>query len=128
LSSAIELIRGSQFRMQEAIEGRTRLHHSFKAYLEHLAVVHERLVQRYRECNRRVRRGEGPGYFRVPPARPSFVDPPVLTSVPAYELDARDEVVARIDHYIQAVNEKFEQTMPEYQTVTQLGSLERATA
>jgi hypothetical protein len=128
LSGAIELIRGSQFRMQEAIEGRTRLHHSFKAYLEHLAVVYERLVQRYRECNRRVRRGEGPAYFRVPPARPSFVDPPVLAGVPAHELDARDEVIARIDHYIQAVNEKFEQTMPEYQTVTQLGSLERATA
>jgi hypothetical protein len=128
LSSAIELIRGSQFQMQEAIEGRTRLHHSFKGYLDHLAVVHERLVQRYRECNRRVRRGDPPTYFRIPPARPSFVEPPVLAAVAAYELDARDETIARIDYYIKAMNEKFEQTMPEYQTVTQLGSLERATA
>ncbi|HEY4648070.1 MAG TPA: hypothetical protein VIG95_03150, partial [Gemmatimonadales bacterium] len=78
LSSAIELIRSSQFGMQEAIEARTRLHHSFKGYLDHLAVVHERLVQRYRECNRRVRRGEAPAYFRVPPSRPSFVETPVL--------------------------------------------------
>ena len=128
LSGAIELIRGSQFQMQEAMEGRTRLHHSFKAYLDHLAVVHERLVQRYREGNRRVRRGEPPAYFRTPPARPSFVEPPVLTNVPAYELDAREETIGRIDYYIKAVNEKFEQTMPEYQTVGQLGSLERATA
>ncbi len=128
LSSAIELIRGGQFQMQEAIEGRTRLHHSFKAYLDHLAVVYERLVQRYRECNRRVRRGEPPAYFRVPPDRPSFLEVPALATVPAYELDTRDETIARIDHYIKAVNEKFEQTMPEYQTVGQLGSLERATA
>jgi hypothetical protein len=128
LSSAIELIRGSQFQMQEAIEGRTRLHHSFKGYLEHLAVVHERLVQRYRECNRKVRRGEPPAYFRAPPARPQFLEIPALAAVAAYELDARDETIARIDHYIKAVNEKFEQTMPEYQTVGQLGSLEHAIA
>jgi len=129
LSSAIELIRGSQLQMQQAIEGRTRLHHNLRSYFEHLAVVHERLIQRYRECNRRVRRGEAPLYFRSPPARPSFVDPPVLSPVAAYELDARDEVVTRIDYYIKAINEKFEQTMPEYQTVGQLatlGSMERA--
>lgn len=131
LSSAIELIRTSQLDMQQAVEGRTRLHHNYRSYLEHLAVVHERLVQRYRECNSRVRRGEAPLYFRTPPARPSFVDPPVLSPLAAYELDQRAEVIARIDHYIKTVNEKFEQTMPEYQTVGQLatlGSLERAIA
>jgi hypothetical protein len=131
LSSAIELIRASQFDMQQAIEGRSRLHHNYRAYLEHLAVVHERLVQRYRECNRRVRRGEAPLYFRTPPARPAFVDPPVMAPLAAHELDQRTEVIARIDYYIKAVNEKFEQTMPEYQTVGQLatlGSLERAIA
>jgi hypothetical protein len=131
LSSAIELIRSSQFDMQQAIEGRTRLHHNFRSYLDHLAVVHERLIQRYRECNRRVRRGEAPLYFRTPPARPSFVEPPVLSPVAAQELDSRAEVIARIDYYIKAINEKFEQTMPEYQTVGQLatlGSMQRATA
>jgi hypothetical protein len=131
LSSAIELLRGSQFDMQQAIEGRTRLHHNYRAYLEHLAVVHGRLVQRYRECNRRVRRGEAPLYFRTPPVRPDFVDPPVLASLAAHELDGRNDVIARIDYYIKAVNEKFEQTMPEYQTVGQLatlGSGERAPA
>jgi hypothetical protein len=131
LSSAIEVIRSSQFEMQQAIEGRTRLHHNLRAYFEHLAVVHERLILRYRESNRRVRRGEAPLYFRSPPPRPSFVDPPVLSPVAAFELDARAEVIARIDYYIKAINEKFEQTMPEYQTVGQLATLggsERATA
>jgi hypothetical protein len=131
LSSAIELIRASEFEMQQAIEARTRLHHNFRAYLDHLAVVHERLIQRYRECNRRVRRGDPPAYFRAPPARPQFVEVPILPPVVAQELDTRTELVARIDHYIKAVNEKFDLTMPEYQTVGQLatlGSLERATA
>jgi uncharacterized membrane protein YvlD (DUF360 family) len=131
LTSAIELIHGSQFEMQQAIEARTRLHHNFRAYLDHLAVVHERLIHRYRECNRKVRRGEAPKYFRTPPARPHFVEPPVLAPVTAHELDARAEVIARIDYYIKAINEKFEHTMTEYQTVGQLatlGSLQRATA
>jgi hypothetical protein len=130
MSSAIELIRGGQFGMQEAIEGRSRLHHNYRSYLDHLAVVHERLIQRYRECNRRLRRGEAPLYFRTPPARPTFVDPPVLAPL-AGELDSRSEVIARIDYFIKAINDKFEQTMPEYQTVGQLatlGTMERATA
>jgi hypothetical protein len=117
--------------MQLAIEGRSRLHLNYRAYLEHLAVVHERLIQRYRECNRRVRRGEAPTYFRTPPRRPAFVEPPVLSPLAGHEQDARPVVVERIDHYIKAVNDKFEHTMPEYQTVGQLatlGSMERATA
>jgi hypothetical protein len=131
LSSAIELIRSAQHEMQQAIEGRTRLHHNLRSYFDHLAVVHERLIQRYRESNRRVRRGDAPLYFKSPPPRPAFVDPPVLSPVAAFELDARTEVIARIDYYIKAINEKFEQTMPEYQTVGQLATLggdERAIA
>lgn len=131
LSSAIELIRTAQFDMQLAIEARSRLHFNYRAYLDHLAVTHERLVQRYREANRRVRRGDAPKYFRTLPQRPSFVEPPVLSPLAGHELDARLEVIERIEHYIKAVNEKFEQTMPEYQTVGQLatlGGLQRAPA
>jgi hypothetical protein len=128
LSAAVELIRDAQFDMQLAIEGRNRLHQNYVAYLNHLAVVHERLVQRYREVNRRVRRGEAPAYFRTPAARPSFVEPPLLSPMPSATNDVREEVIARIDYYIKAVNEKFEQTMPEYQTVGQLGAVELASA
>ncbi len=132
MSSAIELIRGSQFEMQQSIDGRTRLHHNLRAYFDHLAVVHERLIQRYRESNRREY-GEGKRRRTsgAPPTRPTFVDAPVLASLAAQELDVRSEVIARIDYYIKAINEKFEQTMPEYQTVGQLatlGSMELAPA
>ncbi len=129
MTSAIEMMRETQYDMQLAIEGRSRLHHNYRAYLEHLAVVHERLIQRYREGNRRVRRGDVPVYFRQPPARPAFVEPPVMSAMPGLEPDVRPEVIARIDEDIKAVNEKFSLTVPEYQTVGQLaniGSSERA--
>lgn len=123
MTSAIELMRAAQFDMQTAIEGRSRLHHNYRAYLEHMALVHERLIQRYREANRRVRRGEVPAYFRTAAVRPAFVDPPVMSPIPALEPDVRPEVIARIDEDIKAVNEKFSQTVPEYQTVGQLASM-----
>ncbi|HEX7337149.1 MAG TPA: hypothetical protein VF252_08075 [Gemmatimonadales bacterium] len=123
MTAAIELMRSAQFDMQQAIEGRARLHHNYRAYLEHLAVVHERLIQRYRDGNRRVRRGDVPPYFRQPPARPSFIEPPVMSPMPGMEPDVRPEVIRQIDEDIKAVNEKFAQTVPEYQTVGQLASL-----
>jgi hypothetical protein len=123
MTSAIELMRSSQFDMQQAIEGRSRLHHNYRAYLEHLTVVHQRLIQRYREGNRRVRRGDVPEYFRQPPTRPAFVDPPVMSPMPGLEPDVRPEVIARIDDDIKAVNEKFSQTVPEYKTVGQLANI-----
>jgi len=129
MTAAIELMRETQYDMQVAIEGRSRLHHNYRAYLEHLAVVHERLIQRYREGNRRVRRGDVPEYFRQPPTRPTFVEPPVMSQMPGLEPDVRPEVITRIDEDIKAVNEKFSQTVPEYQTVGQLaniGGAERA--
>ncbi len=123
MTAAIELMRSAQFDMQQAIEGRSRLHHNYRAYLEHLAVVHERLIQRYREGNQRVRRGDVPAYFRQPPARPAFIEPPVMPQMPGLEPDVRPEVITRIDEVIKAVNEKFDHTIPEYQTVGQLASV-----
>ena len=123
MTAAIELMRETQNDMQMAIEGRSRLHHNYRAYLEHLAVVHQRLIGRYREGNRRVRRGDVPPYFRQPPNRPAFVEPPVMSQMPGLEPDVRPEVIARIDDDIKAVNEKFSQTVPEYQTVGQLANI-----
>jgi hypothetical protein len=128
MSSAVQLIRDAQFDMLRAIEGRSRLHQNYLAYLNHLALVHERLIQRYREVNRRMRRGEAPAYFRRPAVRPRFVEPPPLSPLPGLEEDVRREVVSRIDHYIKSLNQRFEETMPEYQTVGQLGAMERASS
>jgi hypothetical protein len=109
-------------------DGRYRLLQSYRAYLNHLATVHDRLVQRYRDLNRRMRRGEAPAYFRKPAARPRFIEPPMLPPLPGLEEDSRKEVINRIDYYIKAVNQRLEETMPEYQTVGQLGAMERASA
>jgi hypothetical protein len=86
-------------------------------------VVHERLIQRYRDGNQRVRRGDVPAYFRQPPVRPTFVDPPVMSQMPGMEVDVRPEVIEQIDEDIKALNEKFAHTVPEYQTVGQLASI-----
>jgi hypothetical protein len=128
MSAAVQLIREAQFDMLHAIDGRYRLHQSYRAYLNHLALVHERLVQRYRDLNRRMRRGEAPAYFRKPAAHPRFIEPPMLPPLPGLEEDSRKEVINRIDYYIKAVNQRLEETMPEYQTVGQLGAMERASA
>jgi hypothetical protein len=46
-----------------------------------------------------------------------------MSQLPGLEPDVRPEVIARIDEDIKAVNEKFSQTVPEYQTVGQLANI-----
>ena len=131
MSSAIDLIRTSHYDMQLAIEGRSRLHQNYFAFLDHLAAVHERMIHLYRDTNCRARSVAEPAYFRNPVARPGFLDRPMLPLIPELEVDVRAEVVTRFEYYIKAVNEKFEQTLPEYQTVGQLttmGASQRAPA
>jgi hypothetical protein len=126
MTAAVQLIRDAQLGMLRAMEGRTRAHQMYLSHLNQLTGVHQRLVQRYRERNRRVRRGEAPAYFQRPAARPLFAEPPTLTPLPGLEEDVRREVIARIDYYIKAVNDRMEDAIPEYQTVGQLGAMERA--
>jgi len=126
MTSAVQLIRNAQLRMLRAVEGRTRAHQMYMSYLNQLTGVHQRLVQRYRERNSQVRGGEAPAYFQRPAVRPLFTEPPTVSSLPGSEEDVRREVIARIDHYIRAVNDRLEEAMPEYQRVGQLGAMERA--
>ena len=127
MTAAVQLIRDAQLDMLRAVEGRSRAHQNYLEYLHQLGGLHERLVQRYRELNRRVRRGDAPAYFQQPALRPMFAEPPSLSAL-RLEEDVRREVIARIDYYIKAVNDRLEGAMPEYQTVGQLGAMERATA
>ena len=126
MTAAVRLIRDARVEMLRAMEGRTRAHQMYVSHLNQLTGVHQRLVQRYRERNSRVRRGESPAYFQRPAAHPLFAEPPKLTPLPGLEEDVRRDVVARIDYYIKAVNHRMEEAMPEYQTVGQLGTMERA--
>jgi hypothetical protein len=126
MTAAVQLIRDAQLGMLRAKEGRTRAHGMYLSYLNQLTGVHQRLVHRYRERNRRVRRGEAPVYFQQPAVRPLFAEPAGLAPLPGLEEDVRREVIARIDYYIKAVNDRMDYAMPEYQTVGQLGAIERA--
>jgi hypothetical protein len=127
MTAAVQLIRDAQLGMLRAVEGRARAHGNYVNYLHQLAGLHDRLVQRYRELNRRVRRGDAPAYFQRPALRPMFAEPPSLGAL-RLEEDVRREVIARIDYYIKAVNDRLEGAMPEYHTVGQLGAMERASA
>jgi hypothetical protein len=46
-----------------------------------------------------------------------------MSQMPGMEPDVRPEVITRIDEDIKAVNDKFAQTVPEYQTVGQLANI-----
>jgi hypothetical protein len=120
MTSAIELIRNAEFEKQTANEGRTRLHHNYCAFLDALGVVHQRLIHRYREENAKARRVPPPGYFsdRVP--RPAYVTSPQLAPMPMIAPDVGGDAVERIQNYIKALNERFEEALPQYETVGQL--------
>jgi hypothetical protein len=120
MSAAIELIRGFEFDLQSAVQGRARLHKAYASFLDDLADAHQRLIQGYRDANRRVRTAPPPVYFGTPIARPLFLKPPSLALLPELEQDARREVIGRIEHYIKLLNERFERTLPAYDTVREL--------
>lgn len=131
MTSVIDMIRDAQYDMQLATEGRSRLHQNYLAFLDHLASVHERLVQRYREANRTARSVPEPSYFREPVGRPALLERSALPKIPELEGDAREGVLNRIESYIKGVNEKFQTTLHQYRTIDELTAamdLKRASA
>ena len=120
MTSAVLLIRGIHLSMLRVVEARSRAHQIYVDYLNQLAGVHERLVQRYRELNLRIRQGEAPAYFQKPALRPLLAEPPKLPSVRGLEEDVRKEVIARIDYYIKAVNDRLEEALPKYRLVEEV--------
>jgi hypothetical protein len=120
MSSAIAQISASQFDLQLAVQHRSRLHSKFRDFLEHLSSVQDRLVQRYREGNRRHRTAPIPAYFESSVERPARAVLPPLAAIPELEADHRHEVIDRIERYIKEVNEEFARALPEYQTVEHL--------
>lgn len=126
MSEAIRMMRDAGYEKELAVEGRSRLHQTYVAYLDHLALVHQRLVGRYRDANRRARTTPPPAFFRhaaSPPMLPS-VEP--LPSMREIDDDLRDDTVARLEFYIRAVNEEFERTLQRYHSVVDLTGSEAA--
>jgi hypothetical protein len=55
-----------------------------------------------------------------------FLESPTLTRLPHLEADAHHVATARIEHYIELVNARFQQALPEYDTPRQLKALDPA--
>jgi hypothetical protein len=123
MQEAIEIIRNYEFDLQLATRGRARLHQAYVAFLDDLSEAHKRLIQRYRDANRKTRTTPPPGFFGRSIERPLFLQPSPLPVLPEVEQDSRQDVVATIGLYIRQLNEKFERTLPEYQTVRELTSV-----
>ena len=117
MSQVILLMRSNEYDLRLAVDGRTRLHQEFSAYLDHLADGHFRLLQRYRSVNVRVRSTPMPERFKVRPSVPAFLEKVGLPSVPEMGADAYERVVSRMEHFIRTVNQQFEIEASRYQTV-----------
>ncbi len=120
MTAAIALIRNAAYERQVAVEGRSRLHHNYLAFLNALTTSQERLIRRYREGNGRARAGSPPKYFSEPVPPPGFLAAPDLAPMPEIEVDVGGDVVQRIERHIKALNDTFEETLPKYETVGQL--------
>lgn len=108
MSQVINLMRSAEYELRLAVEGRSRLHGSYRAYLGHLAKAYERLLQRYREENIRTRAMPPPDRFQNPPTSTGFLTEPELADLPDVGKDARTHVIERMEYFIKAINQQFE--------------------
>jgi len=113
----IHELRQREYDRQLAVNGRVRLHREFCTYVDHLAVSYERLIVRYREQNRGARGScQPPEFFKTRPARPAFLHAHELEQLPGSDDQARVVAVDRMEHFIQAVNAEFANSVKQYDT------------
>lgn len=117
MKEVIELMRSSEYELRLAIEGRSRLHQNYVAYLAHLADCRERLLRRYYEANTRARSSQSPPRFSSKVVAPSSLAHPVLTDFSDSKRETRNKAIERMEHFIKAVNHQFEEEVSKFQTV-----------
>ena len=125
LRGALQLVGEAERNLVRAVVGRSSTHQEYVVYLQQLAGVHQNLVGRYRELNSRVREVQGSKDWLQPARRPMFAEPPSLAALRKEE-DVRKEVIARIEHYIKAVNDEVDRALPLYLKVGELAGIEHA--
>lgn len=127
MSRIIEEIPKTKYELRLAVEGRSRLHENYRAYLRHLAESYARLLQRYREANVRARSESQPppARFLSRPMMPHFLSDPPKLELAGLDEDISADVIKRMQHFIKAVNQQFEEEVQRYQTI--LGLTDRRT-
>jgi hypothetical protein len=117
MADVITDLRSLEYDADLAVQGRMRLHRDFVAHLASLASAQVSLVLRYREANERARKTPPPAYFRNEPRVPAFLEAPALPDPPAFDTCERQLAIARMEHYIGAINAEYKRRVGDYDTL-----------
>lgn len=117
MASVITEMKSAEYDLRLAVGGRTRLIQDFKAFLDHLDDAYRRLIQTYREANRRARSDAGPTRFNLRSQRPPCLSTPPTPELPDLAGDARKHVVERMEHFIRELNGRFEEVVARYHSL-----------
>ncbi len=131
MQGALESLAGAAHDLQLVTAGRSRLHRSYLAFLDHAGQSYQLLIRRYREANQRSRTEPAPDYFAAMIVLPDFLSHPDLPSLRVVDDDRSGDTIERIRHFIAKLNQEFEQSVGRYPTVSDLTTIEdpqRATA
>lgn len=119
MSSVIKELQAAEADAQLAMQGRVRLNRDFATYLSHLDSGYQGLILRYREANERARKTAPPAYFRSAlqkPASPTL-QVPALPDPPRFDMQERNLAIARVEHYIKAINDEYALRVRAYKTL-----------
>jgi hypothetical protein len=120
MSQIIEEVRTKEYDVRLSVNGRTRLHQHYVAYVTHLADCHVRLVQRYREANLRARTTPSPTGFNVLPL-PSFSsEPPTVLVDLTIDRDAMRHLIDRMEFFIRAISREYDAQADRYRPVNEM--------
>jgi hypothetical protein len=119
MTTVLNAMNNAEYELTLAVTGRTNLHRNFRAYLDHLADIHARLVRQYRETNAAARRDSAPQRFARAPQRPEFLTAAALDEMPELEFDERGKVLERMEFFIKEVNRKYEEAVQRFQELSE---------
>ena len=119
MTSVLNAMNNAEYELTLAVTGRTNLHRNFRAYLDHLADTHARLVRRYRETNAKARHDAAPPRFARVPERPEFLNAGALDEMPELGFDERGKVLERMEFFIKEVNRKYEEAVQRFQDLSE---------
>jgi hypothetical protein len=119
MTTVLSAMNNAEYELTLAVSGRTNLYRNFRAYLDHLADAHARLVRQYRETNTQARTDAPPPRFASAPQRPEFLSVGPLEEMPELARDERAKVLERMEHFIKAVNAKYEEAVQRFESLSE---------
>jgi len=120
MTTVLNAMNNAEYELTLAVSGRTNLHRNFRAYVDHLADAHARLVRQYRETNTKARTEPAPPRFASAPQRPEYLNIGALEEMPELARDERAKVLERMEFFIKAVNAKYEEAVQRFQDMSEV--------